>query len=65
MRSAMCRVASEVRIVPLLALGTTLSPLADRMVASFERQGFRVSIETVPYEFRRRGNEMMRIRRAD
>ena len=59
----MCRVASEVRIFPLLALGTTVSPLVDRMVAAFERQGFRVSIETVPYEFQRGGNEMMRIRR--
>jgi len=59
----MCRVASEVRIFPLLALGTTLSPLVDRMVVSFGRHGFRVAIETVPYEFRRGGNEMMRIRR--
>jgi len=46
-----------------LALGTTVSPLVDRMVASFGRQGFRVAIDTVPYEFRRGGNEMMRIRR--
>ena len=61
----MCRVASEVRIFPLLALGTTVSPLVGRMAASFGRQGFRVAIETVPYEFRRGGNEMMRIWRTD
>jgi hypothetical protein len=59
----MCRVASEVRIFPLLALGATSSPLVERMVASFGRQGYRVSIETVPYEFQRGGNGMMRIRR--
>jgi hypothetical protein len=59
----MCRVASEVRIFPLVALGSTSSPLVDPMVASCGRQGFRVSIETVPYEFKRGANEMMRIRR--
>jgi len=61
----MCRVASEVRIFPLVALGSTSSPLIEPMVASCGRQGFRVSIETVPYEFKRGANEMMRIRRAD
>ena len=61
----MCRVASEVRIFPLVALGSTSSPLVDPIVAWCGRQGFRVSIETVPYEFKRGANEMMRIRRPD
>jgi hypothetical protein len=61
----MCRVAREVRIFPLLALGATKSPLVDRMADAFESQQMSVSIETVPYEFQRGGNQMMRIRRTD
>jgi hypothetical protein len=58
----MCRVAREVRIFPLLALGATPSPLVERMVETFDGQGHDVSIEVVPYEFQRGGNQMMRIR---
>ena len=58
----MCRVAREVRIVPLLALGAVPSPFVEPMMAEFERDGFSVSIERVPYEFQRGGNRMMRIR---
>lgn len=60
----MCRVASEVRIFPLLALGATPSPLIEPVVTQLGAQGFRVSIDDVPYEFQRGGNKMMRIRRA-
>ena len=60
----MCRVASEVRLFPLLALGATPSPIVDRVVEGFSGQGFNVSIEDVPYEFQRGGNQMMRIRRT-
>jgi len=61
----MCRVASEVRIFPLLALGATPSPLLEPIVARLDAHGFSVSIEDVPYEFQRGGNRMMRVRRAD
>ena len=60
----MCRVASEVRLFPLLALGATPSPIVERVVEVFGGQGFNVSIEDVPYEFQRGGNQMMRIRRT-
>ena len=60
----MCRVAREVRIFPLLELGAVPSPLVAPMAAELHREGFDVSIEDVPYEFQRGGNEMMRIRRA-
>ena len=59
---AMCRVAREVRIFPLLALGAVPSPLVEPVIAAFEGDGFSVSIEPVPYEFQRGGNRMMRIR---
>ena len=59
----MCRVAEEVRIFPLLALGATRSPLVDRMAQQCDSLGRIVSIETVDYEFQRGGDQMMRIRR--
>ena len=58
----MCRVAAEVRIFPLLALGGSTSPYVDRTVSDLRDSGYIVSIETVPYEFQRGGNRMMRIR---
>jgi hypothetical protein len=61
----MCRVATEVRIFPLLSLGATPSPLVEPMREECCTQGLKVTIETVPYEFQRGGNQMMRIRRPD
>jgi hypothetical protein len=60
----MCRVATEVRIFPLLALGGTTSPLVAPLAEELGGRGFDVSIEDVPYEFQRGGNQMMRIRRT-
>lgn len=59
----LCRVAREVRIFPLLALGGTLSPFVESSAHALRAAGHEVSIERVPYEFQRGGNEMMRIRR--
>lgn len=59
----MCRVAKEVRIFPLLTLGAVPSPLVEPVASEFTGDGFDVSIEDVPYEFERGGNQMMRIRR--
>jgi hypothetical protein len=60
----MCRVAAEVRIFPLLALGARNSPYVELVADEFSLSGFDVSIERVPYEFQRGGNRMMRIRRS-
>jgi len=57
----MCRVAAQVRIFPLLALGGRRSPYVDQVTEECHDLGFTVSIERVPYEFQRGGNEMMRI----
>jgi len=59
----MCRVAGEVRIFPLLALGAVRSRHVDSVIAAVRRRGLDVSIDRVPYEFQRGGNQMMRIRR--
>lgn len=58
----MCRVAAEVRVFPLLALGSERSPLVDGCVDDLTTAGYHVTIERVPYEFQRGGNEMMRVR---
>ena len=60
----LCRVAREVRIFPLLALGAVPSPFVEPVAAEFGEDGFNVSIEDVPYEFQRGGNRMMRIQRV-
>jgi hypothetical protein len=60
----MCRIAREVRIFPLLALGSVLSPLVELLAGELGSQGFVVSVEDVDYEFQRGGNQMMRIRRV-
>jgi hypothetical protein len=57
----LCRVADEVRIFPLVTLGNHPSPHIEAVVRAAERSGRRVSIERVPYEFQRGGNEMLRI----
>jgi hypothetical protein len=58
----LCRVASEVRIFPLIALGGRPSPYVEHVVEAIAGSGHGVSIDVVPYEFQRGGNRMMRIR---
>ena len=58
----LCRLASEVRIFPLIALGGRRSPFIDSTMADLRNAGHEVSIEHVPYEFQRGANQMMRIR---
>jgi hypothetical protein len=60
----MCRVAREVRVFPLLALGGKRSDYVDLVARMLDERGFDVSIEGVSYEFQRGGNEMMRVRRG-
>jgi hypothetical protein len=57
----MCRVASEVRIFPLLAFGNRPSPYVDSVVNALRDVGYRASVEVVPYEFQKGGNQMLRL----
>lgn len=57
------RVATEVRVFPLLALGATRSPFVEICIDDLASSGWQVTIEHVPYEFQRGGYEMMRFRR--
>ena len=56
----LCRVARDVRIFPLLALGGVPSPFVESSGATLRAQGIDVSIETVPYEFQRGGNRVFK-----
>jgi hypothetical protein len=57
----LCRVACEVRIFPLLTLEGRTSPYVAGIVHDLS-EFYEVSLETVPYEFQRGGNQMMRVR---
>jgi len=61
--SELCRVASQVRIFPLLSLDGRRSPCVDPVCEQLGGAGLVVSLETVDYEFQRGGNQMMWIRR--
>jgi len=56
------RVASEVRVFPLTALGAVPSPYVEPAVAALVSDGFDARVEPVPYEFQRGGNQMLRVR---
>lgn len=57
------RVASEVRIFPLLDLAGQVSPYLAPVMAMLKQQQYQAQIVTVPYQFQRGGNQMLRITR--
>jgi hypothetical protein len=60
----LCRIATEVRIFPLLTLEKVRSPHLDAVQALARSLGRVVLIQRVPYELQRGGNEMLVIRSA-
>ncbi|MFN7981384.1 MAG: methyltransferase domain-containing protein [Vicinamibacterales bacterium] len=59
----LARVAREVRVFPLLALGGAPSPFVEGCVATLREAGVDAIVERVDYEFQRGGNHMLRCRR--
>lgn len=57
----MSRVASEVRVFPLLELGAVASRHIDAVLEGLSRHGLLASRVRVPYEFQKGGNEMLRV----
>jgi SAM-dependent methyltransferase len=55
------RVAKQVRIFPLLALDGKPSPHVEPTRTYLSAEGWRAEVVTVPYEFQRGGNQMLRI----
>ncbi|MBW4649863.1 MAG: SAM-dependent methyltransferase [Kastovskya adunca ATA6-11-RM4] len=60
----LCRIASEVRIFPLLNLSGERSPLLSPIVNRLETQGYHLAIQQVPYEFQKGGNQMLQVRKS-
>ena len=58
----LCRVAREVRVFPLLALGARPSIHASPVAEALRHEGHDVAVVDVPYEFVRGGNQMLRVR---
>lgn len=57
----LCRVAQEVRIFPLLDLACQRSAHIEPLLSYLSDFSYDSQIETVPYEFQRGGNQMLRI----
>jgi len=55
------QIASEVRIFPLLKLNCELSPYVNPIIQELSKNGFKVQIQTVAYEFQKGGNQMLKI----
>ncbi len=60
----LCRVASEVRIFPLVELSGASSRHLQAVTDALNADGRTVTIETVAYEFQKGGNQMMRVASA-
>ncbi|MDO8141031.1 MAG: hypothetical protein Q6358_05985 [Candidatus Brocadiales bacterium] len=58
----LCRVSTETRIFPLLELGAKKSRHLENITDRLGKDSLAVTIEKVPYEFQKGGNEMMRIK---
>jgi len=57
----MLRVATEVRIFPLLTLALKRSPYLQPLIDDITAAGFVAGVEPVSYELQRGGNEMLRL----
>lgn len=55
----LCRVAKEVRVFPLLELGSTPSRHLPLVQAALDRVDIETHIRTVDYEFQRGGNQLL------
>ena len=60
---ALCSVASEVRVFPLVELGSQPSRHIDPLMGSLRELGFRAERVRVDYEFQRGANEMLTVKR--
>ncbi len=61
----LCKVASEVRIFPLLELGAKKSRHLEEVVQALEEDEYECGIEKVTYEFQKGGNQMLRVKSSE
>ena len=60
----LCRVATEVRIFPLLKINDEPSQMVEPVMQELKAQGYFVEKRFVPYEFQKNGNQMLVCRSA-
>ncbi|WP_008319545.1 hypothetical protein [Leptolyngbya sp. PCC 6406] len=58
------RVASEIRIFPLLKLNCETSPYLELVMEDLSSKGCHAQVQTVAYEFQKGGNQMLKISRG-
>ena len=58
----LCRVAQEVRVFPILELGSQRSRHLKAVSTELEKEDYHIEIKEVPYQFQRGGNEMIIIK---
>jgi SAM-dependent methyltransferase len=62
----LCRVATQVRIFPLLNnFSTEVSPLVGLVMKELTAQGYNLEIHQVSYEFQKGGNQMLQVQRGN
>lgn len=59
----LCRVAGEVRVFPLLELGSKMSRHLDEVMEILIKNGYSCTIVKVPYEFQKNGDEMLIVKK--
>jgi hypothetical protein len=57
------RIASEIRIFPLLKLDGETSPYLELVIEYLSSKGYSTQVQSVAYEFQKGGNQMLRISR--
>lgn len=63
--SEMLRVATEVRIFPILDLNAQTSPHVDTVINHFQSRGYQARLERVGYEFQQGGHTQLVVRPSD
>ncbi len=58
----LCRIASEVRIFPLLELGGRESRHFGKVIDQLNADGYQCEVEKVTYEFQKGGDKMLRVK---
>jgi hypothetical protein len=57
----LCRIATEVRIFPLLDISGAPSPHLQPVIHQLKQQGYKPEIQSVNYEFQKGGNQLLKI----
>jgi hypothetical protein len=55
------RVATEVRIFPLLTVSGEVSPWLNSIITQLQQHNYHTEIQTVSYEFQKGGNQMLQV----